>query len=327
MSSILVTGGAGYIGSHFVLHALEKKNEVVILDDLSTGKRNSILGGVFYKGDISDHCLVKKIFAKHNIEAVFHFAASIQIKESIDNPFKYYQNNVSNTLVLLDEMQKASIRYIVFSSTAATYGEPQYTPIDTFHPQNPTNPYGSSKLMVEQMLRYFDNAYNIKYSILRYFNAAGADPEGRIGFHESITNLIPNALKVATGRSPCLKIFGINFDTPDGTCIRDYIHVMDLASAHLLALQKLRRDNVSHIYNLGNGNGFSVKEVIEKTKCITGKNFSVTEADRRPGDCSKVIAKSSLAQKELFWNPQYTDLVKIITDAYQWELRFSHNNI
>lgn len=318
--TILVVGGAGYIGSHFVLSALDHKQDVVVLDDLSTGSKSAILGGDFYQGDLANRDLLQKIFRTHDIEAVFHFAAFIQVGESVSEPYKYYENNVAKTLVLLDEMRKASIQYFVFSSTAAVYGEPEYMPVDIHHPKKPVNPYGQSKLMVESILQDFDRAYGLKSVILRYFNAASADPVGRIGFHEPITHLIPNVLKAANGRKENVEIYGTDYDTLDGTCIRDYIHVMDLADAHLLALEKMRKDNRSHIYNLGNGQGFSVREVIDSVKCVTGKSFRVVEALRRAGDPVKLVADSNLAKKELGWQPQYADIDKIVADAWRWEL-------
>ena len=305
-----------------VLHLLKQNEKVVVLDNLSTGSKEAVLGGTFYQGDLEDRALLKEIFKKHNIRAVMHFAAFIQVGESVSDPFKYYQNNVSNTLILLDEMIKANIKKFIFSSTAATYGEPHYMPVDINHPQNPINPYGHSKLMVEQILKDFDHAYGLKSTILRYFNAAGAEGVN-IGFHEPITHLIPQVLKAASGRKPNVSIYGTDYDTEDGTCQRDYIHVMDLASAHLLALRKMEETDGSAIYNLGNGNGFSVREVIDVVRKITQKEFEVIETPRRAGDPEKLIADSELAKSSLNWQPQYSALEKIVEDAWKWELNDS----
>jgi len=320
MSKVLVVGGAGYIGSHMVLHLLRNNVEVVILDNLSMGSKEAILGGIFYQGELSDRALLKRIFSEQNIESVMHFAAFIQVEESVQDPHKYYVNNVASTLILLDEMRLANINDFVFSSTAAIYGEPSYIPIDICHPKNPLNPYGHSKLMVEQILNSYADAYGLNSTILRYFNAAGSDPEGRIGFHEPITHLIPQVLKAASGRKPYVKIFGTNYDTQDGSCIRDYIHVMDLVSAHLLALREMQRKNKSQVFNLGNGVGFSVIEVIDAVKRITKKNFEVQICGRRDGDPARLIADASLAKNTLNWEPKYSTIDKIIEDAWLWEL-------
>jgi UDP-glucose 4-epimerase len=322
MSKTLVVGGAGYIGSHMVLHLLQQKEEVIVLDNLSTGSKKAVLDGTFYEGDLADRKLLRKIFKEHAIDAVMHFAAFIQVGESVTDPYKYYENNVANTLVLLDEMIKANIKNFIFSSTAATYGEPHYCPIDIQHPQNPINPYGHSKLMVEQILKDFDTAYGLCSTILRYFNAAGAEGE-KIGFHEPITHLIPQMLKAASGRKPNVSIYGTDYNTQDGTCYRDYIHVMDLASAHLLALKHMKKTGQSAIYNLGNGQGFSVKEVVNAVKKVTGKDFEVIETPKRAGDPAQLIADSQLAKDTLNWQPQYSILEKIITDAWAWELNDS----
>ena len=319
MASLLVVGGAGYIGSHFVLYALEKGKQVVVLDDLSSGSESALVGGTFYQGDMADRSLLKKIFSEHSIEAVLHFAAHIEVGESVSNPFKYYNNNVSKTLVLLDEMVKAQVEYFVFSSTAAVFGEPHYVPMDINHPKEPLCPYGMSKLMVEYILKDFSQAHGLLYTSLRYYNAASADPNGRIGFHEPSTHLIPNVLKVASGRKPYIEIYGTDYDTPDGTCLRDYIHVMDLASAHLLALEHMTKTRSSALYNLGNGRGISVKEIIDSVKRITGKELEVKEGPRRPGDPARLIADPSVANEVLGWTPTYS-LDKIIEHAYAWEV-------
>ena len=319
-NTILVTGGAGYIGSHFILEALTQGySDIIVLDDLSSGAQRALLGGTFYKGSISNRTLLQKIFQTHTIDCVFHFAGFIQVGESVSNPYKYYENNVSNTLTLLDEMHKAGVKNIVFSSTATIYGEPQYIPMDTAHPSSPINPYGMSKFFVENILKDFEHAYGLRFAVLRYFNAAGSDPEGRIGFHEPITHLIPNALKAATKRLPHIDIYGSDYPTSDGTCLRDYIHVMDLASAHLSAMRFITKNNCSALYNLGNGKGFSVREVINTIKIVTQKNFIVREMPRRAGDPPALIADIKKTQEALNWTPRY-NLNDIIEHAYQWEL-------
>ncbi len=318
--TILVVGGAGYIGSHMIASLLAQHYQVIVLDNLSTGHRDAVLGGEFIHGDCGDVALLNKIFTQYKIDAVMHFAASIAVGESVENPAKYYQNNVAQTLQLLKAMCEHQIKYFIFSSTAAVFGEPQYSPIDTLHLKNPVNPYGRSKLMVEQILADFDIAYDFKSVCLRYFNAAGADPEGRLGErHYPETHLIPVILQAASGKRKSVTIFGEDYDTPDGTCVRDYIHIVDLCSAHLLALEYLFKTHTSAAFNLGNGNGFSVKEVIETVKQVTDKDFSVTVSARRAGDPARLVADSSLAQQQLGWNPRYADLATIIKHAWQWE--------
>ncbi|MCF6807781.1 UDP-glucose 4-epimerase GalE [Thiotrichales bacterium 19S9-12] len=318
-NQILIVGGAGYIGSHVTLHLLENNYDVIVLDDLSTGSKDAVLTEHFYQGDLADRKLLKSIFSKHQITGVMHFAAHVVVDESVHNPIKYYDNNFSKSLVLLDEMIKHNINYFVFSSTAAVYGEPTYTPVDTNHQKLPINPYGRSKLMLEEALKDFDRAYGLKSSILRYFNAAGADPKGKIGFHEPITHLVPQVLKAASGRKDAIAIYGTDYDTKDGTCIRDYIHVMDLASAHLLAFEHLLKYQSSTTHNLGNGEGYSILEVINSVKNITNQNFKVIHSERRDGDPAILIADSESAKKELNWKPQYS-LDEIIEDSWAWEL-------
>ncbi|TNF69107.1 MAG: UDP-glucose 4-epimerase GalE [Gammaproteobacteria bacterium] len=320
LGKILVVGGAGYIGSHVVLHLLKNNYQVVVLDDLSTGTQDAVLTEHFYLGDLADRTLLKQIFSEHHIIGVMHFAALIVVDESVSKPLEYYQNNFIKPLTLLDEMIKHQIHYFIFSSTAAVYGEPQYTPVDINHPKRPMNPYGQSKLILEAALKDFDRAYGLKSTVLRYFNAAGADPKGCIGFHEPITHLIPQVLKAASGRKEAITIFGNDYNTKDGTCIRDYIHVMDLASAHILAFEQLLSTKYSHTYNLGNGQGFSVLEVIESVKKITKKDIKVIQSNRRAGDPAILIADSSDAKKNLNWQPQFNQLDQIIQDAWQWEL-------
>ena len=318
--NILVVGGAGYIGSHMIVRLLEEGANVTTFDNLSGGYRDSILGGDFIEGDIADIDLLDKVFSENNFDAVMHFASFIEVGESIHSPAKYYQNNVTNTQNLLDAMVKHGVLNFIFSSTAAVFGEPEYVPIDEKHPMIPINPYGRTKLMVEQMLADYDHAYGMKSIALRYFNAAGADPEIRIGErHVPESHLIPLVLQAASGRRESISIFGQDYDTPDGTCIRDYIHICDLCDAHLLAIKSLLSSNKSAAYNLGNGNGFSVKEVIDTAKKVTGKEINVVIAESRAGDPARLVADSSLARKEMKWKPVFPSLDKIIKHAWLWE--------
>jgi len=317
--AVLVTGGAGYIGSHTVAELLDASEEVIVLDNLQKGHRSAVLGGRFYHGDLRDDEFLDKVFKENDIEAVIHFAADSLVGESMGDPLKYYNNNVVSTLRLLSKMKECGVKKIVFSSTAATYGEPENIPILESDRTLPTNPYGETKLAVEKALKWADNAYGIKYISLRYFNAAGAHISGRIGEdHNPETHLIPIVLQVALGRREAISIFGADYDTPDGTCIRDYIHVTDLAQAHVLALKKLREGGDSGIYNLGNGKGFSVKEVVELAREVTGVNIKAVVADRRPGDPAVLVASSERIQKELNWQPKYNDLRTIIDTAWKW---------
>jgi UDP-glucose 4-epimerase len=284
-TSVLVVGGAGYIGSHMVKTLLETGYEVTTFDNLSSGHRDAVLGGRFVRGDLADSIALETIFSQHKFDAVMNFAGYIQVGESVSKPDIYYRNNVTNTLNLLDAMLKHDVRRLVFSSTAAIFGEPQKTPIDEQHPKAPLNPYGRSKLMVEQILADYDHAYGLKSACLRYFNAAGADPSGQIGErHEPETHLIPIALEVALGKRSHVSIYGGDYETPDGTCIRDYIHINDLCQAHLRALESLQRNEKSLAVNLGNGQGFSVHEVIEAVRAVTGHALPVKICPRRPGD-------------------------------------------
>lgn len=320
MNSILIVGGAGYIGSHMVLYLLEKNIDVIVLDDLSTGSREAVTGGAFYKGDLADRSLLQTIFSSHKIDVVMHFAAFIRVDESVHNPSQYYQNNVVKTLVLLDEMMAAGIKSFVFSSTAAVYGLPQYVPVDLKHTCMPINPYGQSKLMVESVLKDYDLAYGLKSMVFRYFNAAGSDPKVRIGFHEPITHLIPQVLKAASGRNESITVFGNDYSTPDGTCVRDYIHVNDLVSAHYLGINKLLSGSGSSTYNLGTGDGFSVNEIIATVQLVTKTDFQIFYAEKRLGDPDRLVAEPSLAMKELNWQPQFSSLENIIGSAWLWEL-------
>ncbi|HEY9812139.1 MAG TPA: UDP-glucose 4-epimerase GalE [Candidatus Sericytochromatia bacterium] len=319
--TILVTGGAGYIGSHAVLALKRAGYEVVVLDNLVYGHRDLVekLQVNLIVGDTSDRTLLDNLFANHNISAVMHFAAYAYVGESVTDPSKYYRNNVIGTLTLLDAMMAASIKKFVFSSTCATYGIPKTVPIPEDHPQNPINPYGASKLMVERMLSDFDTAYDFKSVCFRYFNAAGADPNGLLGEdHNPETHLIPLVLQTALGKRESVSIFGTDYDTSDGTCIRDYIHVTDLANAHVLGLEYLLQGKDSTVFNLGNGNGFSVQEVIETAKEVTGKEIKVQKCDRRPGDPPILVGSSDKARTIIGWHPQYGDLKDILSHAWKW---------
>lgn len=318
---VLVVGGAGYIGSHMVKLLGQQGCRVTTLDDLSAGHRDAVLTGDFVQGSCGDRHVLDSVLAR-GFDAVMHFASFIQVGESVQHPDKYYQNNVVNTLALLDGMRVHGVRNFIFSSTAATFGEPQYAPIDERHHQQPINPYGRTKLMVEQALADYDKAYGMKSVCLRYFNASGADPEGQLGErHDPETHLIPLVLQAASGRRPHISVFGRDYDTPDGTCIRDYIHIQDLCSAHWLALQSLNTGADSQAYNLGNGNGFSVQEVINTAEQVTGRKIPVVDAARRQGDPARLVADSKLARKQLGWQPQYADLATIIEHAWKWEMR------
>ena len=319
--TILVTGGAGYIGSHAVKALQQVGYKIVILDNLVYGHRDiaEILGVELIIGDTNDRALLDQLFSDRQIVAVMHFAAYAYVGESVTQPDKYYRNNVVGTLSLLEAMVTANIKNFVFSSTCATYGVPQQIPITEDHPQSPINPYGATKLMVERILQDFDVAYGLKSVIFRYFNAAGADPEGAIGEdHHPETHLIPLVLQTALGKREAITVYGTDYPTADGTCIRDYIHVNDLADAHVLGLQYLLEGNQSEIFNLGNGNGFSVKEVIDAAKRITGKPINVIFGDRRAGDPPALVGSAAKAQSILHWKPKYADINLILQHAWQW---------
>jgi UDP-glucose 4-epimerase len=297
-----------------------------VLDDLSCGHRNAVLSAKLIVGSSGDSALLDRIFAAERFDAVMHFAAFIQVGESVQAPAKYYRNNVIHTVGLLDAMLRHGIKNFVFSSTAAVFGQPQYTPIDEAHPKQPINPYGRSKWMVEQILQDYERAYGLRSSCLRYFNAAGADPQSRIGEdHQPETHLIPLLLQVASGARPSAQVFGRDYDTPDGTCIRDYIHILDLCFAHLLALQELIAMNVSSRYNLGNGNGFSVHEVIDAVREITKHSIPTIDCPRREGDPARLIADSALAREKLGWSPAYDDLPTIVAYAWEWEKKLARS--
>lgn len=326
--TVLVTGGAGYIGSHAVLALKQAGYSVVVLDNLVYGHRElveDVLKVELIVGDTCDRALLDQIFATRNISAVMHFAAYAYVGESVTDPAKYYHNNFVGTLTLLEAMLAASIKTFVFSSTCATYGVPETVPIPEDHPQNPINPYGATKLMIERVLKDFDPAYDFRSVCFRYFNAAGADPEGRLGEdHNPETHIIPLVLLTAMGQRESVSIFGTDYPTPDGTCVRDYIHVTDLAQAHVLGLEYLLKGGNSTFFNLGNGNGFSVREVIDTARQVTGKEIKTIECDRRPGDPPALVGSSDRARQVLGWNPQYADLKTILTHAWNWHQKRHH---
>ena len=316
---ILIVGGAGYIGSTVNKELTKKGYQTVVFDNLATGKRELVKWGEFFEGDLGKINDIRAVFKKYSIEAVLHFAAFKAVGESVTDPQKYYKNNVANTLNLFEVMKENGVDKFIFSSSAATFGEPKYMPIDEKHPQNPINPYGETKLIVEHIMRDYSNAYGFKYVSLRYFNACGADMETEVGeWPGSSSNLIPLVLDAAIGRREDIKIFGTDYSTSDGTCIRDYIHVTDLATAHVLAFKYLVDGGESRCLNLGNGKGFSVKEVVAMAKKVTGIDFKVTEVERRAGDPPELVADSKLAQQILKWQPQYQDLEVIVESAWKW---------
>ncbi|MCA1992190.1 MAG: UDP-glucose 4-epimerase GalE [Coleofasciculus sp. S288] len=321
-ATILVTGGAGYIGSHASLALQRAGYEVVVLDNLVYGHRDfveTVLQTELIVGDLEDRALLDRLFTNHKIDAVMHFAAYAYVGESIAYPAKYYRNNVVGTLTLLEAMMAASVKKIVFSSTCATYGVAESVPISEDHSQNPINPYGASKLMVERILSDFDAAYGVKSVRFRYFNAAGADPDGLLGEdHTPEPHLIPLVLLTALGKRESISILGTDYPTPDGTCIRDFIHVTDLATAHVLGLEYLLQGGESDVFNLGNSNGFSIKQVIETVRAVTGREIKVVESDRRPGDPPVLVGGSDKARKVLGWVPQYSNLSDILSHAWQW---------
>lgn len=317
--AVLVCGGAGYIGSHVNKQLNKEGYETVVFDNLIYGHREAVKWGHFVQGDLKNIDEIEAVFQKYSIEAVFHFAAYAYVGESVKEPEKYYYNNVANTLNLLHVMKKYGCNKIIFSSTCATYGEPERIPITEDMQQSPINPYGASKLMVETIFQDYSKAYDLKFVVLRYFNAAGADPEGEIGeSHTPETHLIPLVLDAASGKRQDIKVFGTDYDTPDGSCIRDYIHVYDLATAHLLALHYLEEGKESNFFNLGNALGTSVLEVVESVKKVTNRKFRVTMTDRREGDPAKLVGSSEKAQKVLGWKPVYGDIDTIVEHAWKW---------
>jgi UDP-glucose 4-epimerase len=317
--TVLVVGGAGYIGSHMVNELLKDGINVITLDNLSTGHRDLLPGGLLVEGRLGDAALLDEIFSTHDIAAVMHFAAFSLVGESVADPLKYYRNNLAETTELLDAMRRHDVKHFIFSSTAAVYGEPAEVPISEDHPCAPTNPYGATKLAVERMLADCDRAHNLKYAALRYFNAAGADDSGRLGErHEPETHLIPCILKAAAGELEQVQIFGTDYPTPDGTCLRDYIHVSDLTQAHLLVLEALLSGKASCTYNLGNSRGYSVREVIEAARKVTGHPIPAVESDPRPGDPAVLIAGSAKIRRELGWQPKFENLETMIRSAWDW---------
>ena len=321
LMSILVVGGAGYIGSHMVKRLIEQGQEVVVVDNLSTGHRKAVDEKArFYEGDIRNHVFLKGVFDRENIDTVVHFAAFSIVPESMEKPLKYFDNNTAGMVALLEEMRDHDVKRIIFSSTAATYGVPEKSPIEETDRQAPINPYGESKLMMEKIIRWADQAYGIKFVALRYFNVAGAYPDGSIGEdHGPETHLTPIILQVAAGQRDQLKIFGDDYNTPDGTNVRDYVHVLDLVDAHILAINYLKAGNDSDVFNLGSSTGFSVKQMVEAAREVTGEPIPTEIAERRPGDPDSLIAASKKARDVLQWRPQYDDVKEIIQTAWNWK--------
>ena len=316
---ILVTGGAGYIGSHTVKELLKAGYEVVVVDDLSSGHREFVLTQHFVRADIRDRSALIEVFRKFSITGVMHFAALTSVPESVAEPARYYEVNLWGAFNLLETMRAFGVKLFVFSSSAAVYGDPEKIPIPEDHPARPKSPYGKTKLMVEEILADYAKAYDFRYVSLRYFNAAGSDPEGEIGeWHEPERHLIPIVLEVAAGKRPYLEIYGTDYETPDGTGIRDYIYVSDLASAHVLALQYLEKGGKSEVFNLGIGRGYSVREVVEICRRVTGREIPVHEAPRRPGDPAILVADPSKAKRVLGWKPRFTELGPIVETAWNW---------
>ncbi|MBN1471415.1 MAG: UDP-glucose 4-epimerase GalE [Syntrophaceae bacterium] len=317
--NILLVGGAGYIGSHMCKYLAQRGHAPVVLDNLVYGHRKAVKWGPLIEGAMENKEILDGIFTNYEIHAVMHFAAFAYVGESVVDPGKYYTNNVAATISLLETMRKHGVRKFIFSSTCATYGEPVEIPITEAHPQNPINPYGRSKLMVEQILDDYESAYGLKSISLRYFNAAGADPDGEIGEdHNPETHLIPLTLQTALGRRSEMVVFGDDYPTRDGTCIRDYIHIMDLAQAHLLAIEKLMNGSPGGKYNLGNGNGISVREIIDTARKITGEKIPLKIAERRAGDPAVLVGSAEKAIKELEWKPQFADVKSILETAWRW---------
>lgn len=322
---ILIVGGAGYIGSHVNKLLTRKGFKTVIFDNLSRGHREFVKWGELFEGDLLDIHRIRSCFKNYQIEAVMHFSALSLVEESIQQPERYYLNNVIGTLNLLQAMREFGVRHFIFSSTCATYGFPERIPILEDHPQRPINPYGWTKLIIEQVLKDYKRAYGLKHVNLRYFNAAGADPDGEIGeLHHPETHLIPLVISAAIGLNKEIKIFGTDYPTQDGTCIRDYIHVMDLADAHIKALHYLMDKGKSDSFNLGNGNGHSVREVIEAVRRVGKRDIKVVETERREGDPPVLISSSQKAIEMLGWSPQFEDLEKIIETAWRWHAKLPH---
>jgi UDP-glucose 4-epimerase len=322
MSTILVTGGAGYIGSHTVRALANLNYKVIVLDNLVYGHKEAIINSEvrFIEGDIANKSLVKDIIETYKVDAVIHFAAYAYVGESVTDPTKYYNNNLASSILLLDAMHEAGCKNIIFSSTCASYGTPKYIPIDESHPQDPINPYGASKWMLERVIKDYHHAYGINYAFLRYFNASGCSADGLIGEdHNPEPHLIPLILKAVKGERDAITVFGTDYETPDGTCVRDYIHVEDLADAHIKAFAYLLSGKGPVICNLGTGIGYSVKEMIEATERVTGKSVPVVYGDRREGDPSHLVSNPAKALSELGWKATYTNIEDIIATAWKWE--------
>jgi UDP-arabinose 4-epimerase len=316
---ILVVGGAGYIGSHTALALADSGHEPIVYDNMEMGHEWAVQWGPLIRGDLQDSGLLRRTLEEHRIDAVIHFAAYAYVGESVQNPRKYFDNNVGGTLSLLNAMLDAGVRDIIFSSSCATYGVPNRVPINEAHPQAPINPYGDTKLMIERALKWYGEAYDLNWVALRYFNAAGADPDGRIGeSHDPETHLIPLVIEAALGKRDPVQIFGTDYPTRDGTAVRDYIHVLDLADAHIRALDYLRECGESRAFNLGNGKGYSVREVVESVQRVSGVPVPFEEGPRRPGDPPELIGDATLAIETLGWNPQYTELDTIVQTAWRW---------
>lgn len=319
MGKLLVTGGAGYIGSHVVKDLIRKGYDVIVIDNLEKGHKSAVKSNLFFQIDLRDKKSLEEVFKNYKITGVLHFAAASLVGESMVNPGKYFENNILGGLNLLECMIKHNVKIFIFSSTAAVYGEPKIIPIPEDHSTIPTNVYGSSKLMFEEILKWYNKIFGIRYISLRYFNAAGCDPEGELGEdHNPETHLIPLILKTALGQREYVEIYGVDYPTPDGTCIRDYIHISDLSSAHILALEALLSGERSNIYNLGNSRGFSVREVIKSAEKVVGRKIPVKEVGRRSGDPAILIASSDKIKKDLGWKPKYTDLEEIIYSQWKW---------
>jgi UDP-glucose 4-epimerase len=323
---ILVTGGAGYIGSHIVKALGQIGHEIVVYDNLSTGHAWAVLYGKLIVGNLSDRSLLNQVMSEFRPDAVIHFAASIQVEESVREPLAYYRNNVAATMTLLESMQEHGVRNLIYSSTAAVYGNPDVIPVDETAPLAPINPYGTSKVMGETIMRDLAAAGDFCFIALRYFNVAGADPDGQLGqAYRNPTHLITRALKTAHGEYPSLSIFGTDYPTDDGTCIRDYIHVSDLAAAHVCALDHLLESGISDVFNCGYGHGYSVRQVVDTVRCVTGLDFPVQECERRPGDPAALISDSSRLRSRTNWVPRYDDLDFIVRSACEWEMLFNQS--
>ncbi len=327
MKTILVTGGAGYIGSHTAKLLLQQGYSLVTLDNLSNGHREAVLGGDFVQADLRDLNAVRRTFASYPIDAVIHFAAFCYVGESVKNPMKYYENNVLFGLNLLAAMVEAGVKYIIFSSSAAVYGNPLESPIPETHPQLPINPYGQTKSLFEDILRSHERVHGVHSISLRYFNAAGADPEGQLGEnHEPETHLIPLVFDAALGHLPQVEIFGSDYTTPDGTCVRDFIHVTDLAEAHVKSLEYLKSTNSSAAFNVGTGKGYSVKEVVQAAERVCGHPIPSRQSPRRPGDPPELVARAEKIKHELGWTPQHSSLEEILETAWRWHKRLRRSS-